>query len=55
MKKIKNFLEQNKKISVSKTYQNAEKNAKDWLRKIKIYKIEKFNSVFSTDEGSVDK
>jgi hypothetical protein len=26
-----------------------------WLRKIKIYKIEKFNSVFSTDEGPIGK
>jgi len=25
------------------------------LRKIKIYKIEKFDSVFSTDKGLIDK
>jgi hypothetical protein len=40
---------------MERIYQNAHKIAKDWLRKIKIYKIEKFNSVFSTDEDSIGK
>jgi hypothetical protein len=50
------LLEENKKyISVKKIYQNAKKIIGDWLGKIKIYKIEKFNSIFSTDEGSINK
>jgi hypothetical protein len=40
---------------MERIYQNAHKITKDWLRKIKIYKIEKFNSVFSTDKDSIGK
>ena len=55
-KKIKKILEENKKyIPVRRIYQNIQEIVKDWLRKIKIYKIEKFNSVFSTDEDSIGK
>jgi hypothetical protein len=28
---------------------------KDWLRKIKIHKIKKFNSIFSTNQGLISK
>jgi len=50
-KKIKKILEENKKyILVRRIYQNIQEIIKNWLKKIKIYKIEKFNSVFSIDE-----
>jgi hypothetical protein len=40
---------------VRKIYQNTQEIAEDWLRKIKIYKIKKFDSIFPTDEGPIDK
>jgi hypothetical protein len=36
-------------------YYNAQEIIEYWLRKIKIYKIEKFDSVFSIDEGPIGK
>jgi hypothetical protein len=34
-------------------YQNIQEITKNWLRKIKIYKIRKFDSVFSTDKSLI--
>ena len=52
----KKILEENKKnISVWKIYQNTQEIVEDWLGKIKIYKIGEFDSVFSTDKGSIGK
>ena len=34
-------------------HQNAQEIYEDGQRKIKIYKIEKFNSVFSTDKDTI--
>ena len=34
-------------------YQNNQEITKNWLRKIKIYKIRKFDSVFSTDKSLI--
>jgi hypothetical protein len=42
-------------ISVRRISQNTKELIKNWLRKIKIYKIRKFNSVFSTDKGPIEK
>jgi hypothetical protein len=39
---------------VRKGNQNAQKIAKDWLRRIKIQKI-KFDSIFSTDKDPIGK
>jgi hypothetical protein len=36
-------------------YQNAQEITKDWLRKIKIYKIKIFDSVFFFNEGFIVK
>ena len=36
-------------------HQNVLEIVKDWLKKIKIYKIRKFNSVFSTNESLIGK
>jgi len=38
-----------------RTYQNAQEIAKDWLKRIKIYKIGKFDSTFSTNEDLIGK
>jgi hypothetical protein len=35
--------------------ENALKTTKDWLRKIKIYKIEKFNISILTNKDPIDK
>jgi hypothetical protein len=52
----KKILKENKKnISVWKIYQNTQEIVEDWLGKIKIYKIGEFDSVFSTDKGSIGK
>ena len=40
---------------MERIYQNAHKISKDWLRKIKIYKIEKLDNVFLTNEGLIGK
>ena len=48
-KKIKKY------ISMWKIYQNTQEIVEDWLGKIKIYKIGEFDSVFSTDKGSIGK
>jgi hypothetical protein len=40
---------------VRRIYQNTQQITEDWLRKIKIYKIEKFYNVFLTDEGPIGK
>jgi hypothetical protein len=40
---------------VGRIYQNAQEVAEDWLRNIKIYKIEKLGSVFSTDKDLIGK
>jgi hypothetical protein len=40
---------------VRRIYQNAQEIAKDLLRRIKIYKIEKFDNILSTNEGSIGK
>ena len=42
-------------ISIRKIYQNVQKIIEDWLGKIKIYKIEKFDSLFSSDGGPIGK
>jgi hypothetical protein len=42
-------------ISVRRIYQNFQEIAKDLLRRIKIYKIKKFDSILSTNEGSIGK
>ena len=42
-------------ISVRRIYQNIYKIIEDWLGKIKIYKIEKFDSLFSSDGGPIGK
>jgi hypothetical protein len=42
-------------ILIRRISQNTKELIKNWLRKIKIYKIRKFNSVFSTDEGPIEK
>jgi hypothetical protein len=44
-----------KNISIQTIYQNAKKIVEDWLKKIKIYKIGKFDNVFSIDEDPIDK
>ena len=44
-----------KNISIQTIYQNAKKIAEDWFKKIKIYKIEKFDNVFLIDEDPIDK
>ena len=50
------MLEENhKNILVRRIYHNAHKIIKNQLKKIKIYKIKKFNSVFSTNKGLIDK
>lgn len=43
------MLEIKKYISMRRTYQNAQKIAKNQLRKIKIYKFREFNSIFVTN------
>jgi hypothetical protein len=57
MQKIKNILKENhKNISLRKIYQNTPKIIEEyWLRKIKIYKIKKYDSVFSTNKGPIGK
>jgi hypothetical protein len=40
---------------VRRIYQNAQEVVEDWLRKIKIYKIEKLDNVFLTNEGLIGK
>jgi len=50
------LLEENhKNIPVKRIYQNVQKIIENWLGKIKIYKIEKFDSLFSSDEGLMSK
>ena len=44
-----------KNISIQTIYQNAKKIDEDWFKKIKIYKIEKFDNVFLIDEDPIDK
>jgi hypothetical protein len=49
---LKTILQENKKdISIRRIYENTQEIAEDWLRNIIIYKIEKFDSVFFTNEG----
>ena len=57
MQKIKkNILKENHtNISVRRIYQNTQEIIEYWLRKIKLYKIKKFDSVFSTNECSIGK
>jgi len=44
------MLEENhKNILVRRIYRNTREITENWLIKIKIYKIENFNSIFSTD------
>jgi hypothetical protein len=40
---------------VRRIYHNAQGVVEDWLRKIKIYKIEKLDNVFLIDEGLIGK
>ena len=50
------MLEENQKnISVRRIYQNTQEIAEYWLKKIKIYKIEKFDNVFFIDEDPIGK
>jgi hypothetical protein len=44
-----------KKILVKTIYQKTKEIIENWLRKIKIYKIRKFDSVFSTGKGPFGK
>jgi len=44
-----------KYISKKNIYLNAQEIVEDWLRKIKIYKIENFNIVFFTNEDLISK
>jgi hypothetical protein len=49
---LKTILQENKKdISIRRIYENTQEIVEDWLRNIIIYKIEKFDSVFLTNEG----
>jgi hypothetical protein len=52
-KKLKKNKKKIKKILVRKIYQNAQEIIKNWLTKIKIYKIEKFDSEFLTNEDPI--
>lgn len=54
-KKIEKYWRKIKKILARRIYQNTEEITEDWLRKIKIYKIEKIKNIFSTNEGPIDK
>ena len=54
-KKIKKYWKKIKNILVRKIYQNTQEIIEDQLEKIKMYKIEKYNSIFSTYESSIDK
>jgi hypothetical protein len=38
-----------------RTYQNAQEITKDWLKRITIYKIGKFDSMFSPNEDLIGK
>jgi hypothetical protein len=49
------MMEENKKYISKKNILKRPGNCQKLVRKIKIYKIEKFDSVFSTDENPVDK
>jgi hypothetical protein len=42
-------------ILVKTIYQKTKEIIENWLRKIKIYKIRKFDSVFSTGKGPFGK
>ena len=56
-KKLKKYWKKIKKKYISKKniYLNAQEIVEDWLRKIKIYKIENFNIVFFTNEDLISK
>jgi hypothetical protein len=45
----------NKNILVRRIYQNVKEIFKDWLTKIKIYKIRKYDTIFSNDKGLFSK
>jgi hypothetical protein len=53
-KKIKKYWKKNI-YQWRRTYQNAQEIAKDWLKRIKIYKIGKFDTIFSTNEDPIGK
>lgn len=48
-KKVKKY------ISVEKNILERSENYKDWLRRMKIYKIWKFDSIFSSNEDPIGK
>ena len=55
-KKIKKNIGENKKeYQLEKYIRMPQEIVKDWLMKIKIHKIKKFNSIFSTNQGLIGK
>ena len=54
-KKLKKYWKKIKNILVKTIYQKTKEIIENWLRKIKIYKIGKFDSVVSTGKGPFGK